>query len=230
MTDRTIAVLGAGTGLGTAVARRFGREGFRVALVARTADRLHTLAATLADEEIEAIPFPADLTNAASVPPMLQQIEQRLGPIDVLEYAPITTGLFGSMAALDAATVQAHLNLHLLTPIELVGNLLPTWQKLGNGAFLLAQGISAVHPMPRLGALGPSMAAARNWVLALHEELAGTGVYAGVVHVGAMVTGSAAHRTFGAAAADFPQIDPAAIADTMWSMYTARDRAEQILS
>ncbi|KND37998.1 SDR family NAD(P)-dependent oxidoreductase, partial [Streptomyces stelliscabiei] len=57
-----IAVIGAGPGLGLSIARRFGREGFQVALVSRTQDKLDALAARLAAEGIEAAGFAADVT------------------------------------------------------------------------------------------------------------------------------------------------------------------------
>ncbi len=50
----TIAIVGAGAGLGAAVARRFGAEGFAVALISRSQERVDELARTLADEGITA--------------------------------------------------------------------------------------------------------------------------------------------------------------------------------
>lgn len=47
----TIAIIGAGRNLGEALARRFGREGFSVALISRNQERLDALAADLAAEE-----------------------------------------------------------------------------------------------------------------------------------------------------------------------------------
>ncbi len=47
--DRHLLLVGAGPGLGMAVARRFGEGGYRVTLVARSTDRLGELADTLAD-------------------------------------------------------------------------------------------------------------------------------------------------------------------------------------
>ncbi|MEO3804999.1 SDR family NAD(P)-dependent oxidoreductase [Nonomuraea sp. B1E8] len=53
-------------GLGVSVARRFGREGFRLALVARRKDRLDAPVEQLAGEGIEAAAFTADLAAAAA--------------------------------------------------------------------------------------------------------------------------------------------------------------------
>jgi NADP-dependent 3-hydroxy acid dehydrogenase YdfG len=234
--SRTIAVLGAGTGLGTAVAHRFGREGHRVALVARNADRLSALTAELLARGIEAAPFPADLTRPAEAAALVARVESRLGPIDTVHYAPITTDLLASAAGLTGDIMQHYLNLYLLTPLELIATLLPAMRARRDGAILLTQGISAVRPTPTLGGLGPAMAAARNHILALNAELDGTGVFAGVLHIGAMVTGSAGHRAAvegrlvpGLDVSKIPQVDPADIAETLWAMQTTRDRAELTL-
>src|ERR1044072_2430325 len=77
-----IAIIGAGPGIGLAVARRFGREGFDVALTARDAGRLTALTGTLAHEGVTASAHPGDLTDPASLTTALDG----MGPVDVLVY------------------------------------------------------------------------------------------------------------------------------------------------
>jgi len=60
----TIAVVGAGPGLGRAIARRFGSAGHPVALVSRSQDKLEAIAASLRGEGITASVFPADVGRA----------------------------------------------------------------------------------------------------------------------------------------------------------------------
>lgn len=67
-TNKTAALFGVGPGLGTSLAFKFGRAGYRVALVARRAALLKELVATLAAEGIEAAALPADLTHIAGLP------------------------------------------------------------------------------------------------------------------------------------------------------------------
>jgi len=62
-TGRTIAVLGAGPGLGGAVARRFGADGYSVALMARRPEQLRQMAEELRAQGITASAFPVDLTD-----------------------------------------------------------------------------------------------------------------------------------------------------------------------
>src|SRR5580692_4737375 len=60
---RHLLLVGAGPGLGMAVAHRFAVGGYRVTLVARSADRLGDLAATLADTGVEVGTIEADASD-----------------------------------------------------------------------------------------------------------------------------------------------------------------------
>lgn len=239
--SKVIAVFGAGTGLGVSIARRFGREGFRVALVARRKDRLDTLVAELADEGIEAAAFSADLTEPAQVPAVVNAIRERFGRIDVVEYGPAPADLsFTSATRLDAAALKALIPLFLLTPVEVVQAVLPEMTERGDGAFLLTHGFSAVLPSAHFSGPGPVMAAARNYLYSLNAELTGTGVYAGTLAVAAGIarsenapvisdaTDDAANASMAFEGIEFPIVDPDDIAECYWDMYTRRDRVEQV--
>jgi NAD(P)-dependent dehydrogenase (short-subunit alcohol dehydrogenase family) len=82
---RTAVVAGVGPGLGAAVARRFAREGCRVALLARTESFLTDLAAEL-DGEGEGLAVPTDLTDATAVESAFETVREAFGPTDVLVY------------------------------------------------------------------------------------------------------------------------------------------------
>ncbi|NUP09144.1 MAG: SDR family NAD(P)-dependent oxidoreductase [Polyangiaceae bacterium] len=232
--SRTIAIFGAGTGLGASVAARFGREGYRVALVARRAGPLEERVAELSRAGIEAAAFPADLTNRASIPALIRSIEDKLGAIDVVLYAPVTPEVgFVPAVQLDAAKLEPLAALLTFAPIELAHALLPGMIARGDGAIVIGGGLSAIHTMPGMSGVGPVMAATRNYVFTLNAELKDKGVYAGAITIGALIERSAGHRamTSGGTPLDsFPVVNPDDLAEEVWSLVTKRDRVEAIVA
>src|SRR5882762_8140314 len=83
---RTIIVAGHGPGISDAVARKFGREGFAVALVARNAARVSAAASALGDAGIQAKGFSCDLGNTDAVRALVREVHTSLGPIAVLHW------------------------------------------------------------------------------------------------------------------------------------------------
>jgi NADP-dependent 3-hydroxy acid dehydrogenase YdfG len=157
--SKTIVVFGAGSGLGSATARRFGREGYAVALVARRREPLEALAVSLGEQGIEAATFPANLADSTGVPKLIDAITERFGGIDVVEYAP-----FAAATELTADTLRDIVDLYLYTPVEIAHAVLPGMIERGAGAFLLGQGLSAAMAAPGMSGVGPIMAAARHWI------------------------------------------------------------------
>ena len=229
---KTIAIFGAGPGLGASVARRFAAEGFRVALIARNKQRLDALVNQLASEGIDTEGFTADLDAPDEIPALITAIRDRFGRIDVIEYGPFPNVGFTPAAELEPATIAAGIPLLMLTPLAIVQAVLPEWTQRGDGAFLMTTGGTAVHPTPHASGVGPLMAAARNWLYSLHGELAASGIYAGTLSIAAFISGSEAERAVTAAGdphmAAFPRVDPAEFAAIYWDMYTKRDSVEQL--
>ncbi|MDA0171589.1 SDR family NAD(P)-dependent oxidoreductase [Solirubrobacter taibaiensis] len=229
--SQVIAVFGAGPALGASVARRFGREGYRVALVARRLAPLETLVEELSRDGIEAAAFSADLTDQAAALAAVEAIRARFGRIDTLYYAPAGDTGFVPARELRADTVRSLMELYTLTPIELVHAVLPELIERGSGAIVVGHGSSAVHPIPGLSGPGPVMSATRNYLYSLNGELAGTGVYVGTLAIGAMIARSAPHTAWTSGAldlgdAEFPVVEPDALADLVWDLVTQRDRVE----
>jgi short-subunit dehydrogenase len=233
-TKKTIAIFGAGIGLGTSLAKRFGREGYRVALVARSVEPLEKRAAELAEEGIEAAAFPADLTDLAGIPALVRSIEARFGKIDVAIYSPVPSNA-GIVPAvdLDSAKLKSLTPIFTYAPVEVAHALLPGMLARGDGAIVLVTGLTAIVTVPGISGVGPAMTAARNYILTLNAEVASKGVFAGSVSIGAMIERSTGMRiaTASGTALDprLPVIDPDAIAEEIWNLVVKRDRVEVIL-
>lgn len=76
-------VLGIGPGLGAAVARRFSREGFALALMARREEELEPVQADIQKSRGVALPVSADATDPASVASAFDKVRKDLGAPEV---------------------------------------------------------------------------------------------------------------------------------------------------
>lgn len=233
--SQVIAIFGAGTGLGTALARRFGKEGFRIALVARRSDKLQAIVNELATENIDAAAFPADLFDPANARAVVDAIRDRFGRIDVVSYQPLPGGTaFVPATELDSDQLGRYVNLLLLSPVAIAHSVLPEMIGRGTGGFIVTGGFTAADPQPYISGIGPAMAGIRNFVYSLHGEVAKSGVYAGVATLAALIKDSEAYAamtpemlaeaTGGTTGLNI--LDPDELAQTYWRLYTDRDQVE----
>jgi len=79
--SKLAVVVGVGPGIGISVARKFGKHGFKVALLARSNDKLITFVEQLKKEGIESHPYPTDVADENSVIKSFSDIKKTLGHI-----------------------------------------------------------------------------------------------------------------------------------------------------
>ena len=80
---RVVAITGASSGIGRATAQKFAREGWRVGLIARSAETLDATRQDVATLGTMACVAPADVADSAALEAAAERIERELGPIDV---------------------------------------------------------------------------------------------------------------------------------------------------
>ncbi|MDT0346224.1 SDR family NAD(P)-dependent oxidoreductase [Streptomyces litchfieldiae] len=224
----TLAIIGAGPGMGLAIARTFGARGFDVALLARTPRKLDDLVARLGQEGITAAAFPADVLDRPSLTTALQAARVRFGSIDVLEYSPApghspVPGF--TMAVPSEVTVdnlQPQIEYNLYGAVTAARAVLPAMREAGAGMLLFTTGGGSVHPIPMLGNINAAAAALRNWVLNLHNELAGSGVLAAHVAINTWIGEGGPEG--------IPSATPEQIAPLYWDLYERRDQAEVVFN
>lgn len=212
----TLAIVGAGPGLGAAVARQFGREGFAVALISRSQARADALAAELAADGVTARGFAADVRDPASLAAALEAATETLGPIEVLQYSPLPQKDFmRPLLETTPADLAGPIEFSIYGPVAAVHQVLPGMRFLGRGTILFVNGGTAVTP--KAGYAGTSIAFAGESAYAqmLHETLADDGI-----HVAQLIIP-------GAIRAGHPQKDPAVLAGTIWGIHTDRGEFRQ---
>ena len=116
----SIAVFGAGPGLGQAVARRYAREGYAVTLVARRPEPLDRLAKELTSAGATAHVITADLSDTSATPRLAEQIRAKAGNLDAFYYAPTPSTGFVSAANLTPERAQDFMPLIFYTMLALV--------------------------------------------------------------------------------------------------------------
>ncbi len=84
MKDRVALVTGAGRGIGRATALALAAQGAKVALTARSADELESLAADICKQGAAALPIVADLSDRQAPAKVLQQVQREWGPVEIL--------------------------------------------------------------------------------------------------------------------------------------------------
>ena len=231
---RSIAVFGAGPGLGRAVAHRYAREGYAIALVARREDPLERLAGELMGAGASAYAIPADLSDTDGVAALAERIRTTVGDLDTLYYGP-TAGRAQPAAGLTPQNLQCVMPFGLYSLVALVREFLPHMISRRGGAILAATGASAVQGMPNLSGPGPALAAQRNYLQSLHAEVAENGVYVGRLYIGAPIANSAWHAKIQADQAAGrpaqrwgrgPAVDPSQLADLLWTMHNTTKQPE----
>jgi NADP-dependent 3-hydroxy acid dehydrogenase YdfG len=214
-----IAIIGAGPGMGLAIAKTFGAQGYKVALLSRSPAKLEPLVSELAKQGIEAAAFTADVLDRASIASGLTAVKRRFGPVDVLEYSPADRGLpLASISQLTHDNVQVAFDFNVHGALAAVQAVLPDMLARRAGTILLTTGASSVYPH-----LGNEMfanfavagAALRAYAHSLHAALAPSGVQVGHVAIGAWI-------------GQQPGATPEAIAPLYWELHTQRDQVEKV--
>lgn len=216
----TIAIMGAGPGMGLAIAQTFGKEGHQVALLSRTPAKLDPVVAELTGQGIEAAAFAADVLDRPSIVSGLAAVKQRFGQIDVFEYSPSNPALpKASSTELTHDNVQIQLDFNVHGAVAAVNQVLPEMLARGSGTILFTTGASSVHPelgYDTFGNVAPAAAWLRNWAHGLHAAAAPRGVQVGHIAIGAWIG-----RQPGATA-------PEEIAPLYWELHTQRDQVEKV--
>lgn len=178
---KTMVIAGAGKGLGLSLAKRFGEEGFQIALVARNAENLQSMTAGLKEKGIEASYFIADVGNKDQMQKAVSDIKAKYGRIDVMEFSPASRGIMPATALeVTAENTREYFENVVIGAINVVNSIVPDMVERGEGALLFTSGLSAMYPIPMLSNVGISMAGLRNYVANLHAALSPRGIL--VVH------------------------------------------------
>jgi NAD(P)-dependent dehydrogenase (short-subunit alcohol dehydrogenase family) len=219
--SKTIVVVGFGVGVSAGVADKFGAEGYSVALVARSPERLAAGVAALQAKGIAAAAFPADAGDPVAIRGAVAAARAELGPIAAIHWNAYSGSGMGDLLSVDPVVLGGVVDIAVVGLLSAVQEALPDL-KATKGAVLVTNGaFGYVEPhMDALGialdAVGVSVANAAKAKLVglLAHRLKDEGVYVGEVTIAGVVKGAG----WGDGG-----IEPSSIADQFWAMAQARD-------
>lgn len=205
----TTLVVGAGSGVGLAVARRFSRGGGRVGLISRSPEHLAKLSATLRSEGVSVEWSAADASKPDELRAAIQDIVTRIGPIDVLCFSPLPdVDLIKPVLDTQPHELMASLSLSIGGAAAAVAEIAPGMISRRRGSLLFTTGSGAVRPLSRRAASAVATTAETAYVALLHDALAPVGI-----RVAQLVIS-------GAIGSDGPH-EPAGVAASLWAAHEA---------
>jgi NADP-dependent 3-hydroxy acid dehydrogenase YdfG len=138
-------IVGFGPGTSTAVAEKFGKEGFSVALIGRNAERLSSGASALKAQRIDAFAFPADAADQASIRAAVRTVREKVGPITVLHWNAYGGLDAGDLLAADSAALHRLFDVAVSGLLAAADESLPDLKSNGDGAILVSNGALAAR-------------------------------------------------------------------------------------
>ncbi len=172
---KTALVTGASQGIGKGVALALAREGARVMVTARNAEKLEALVAEIQAAGGEAAYFAGDLSDPKTVDALYQATLERFGPVEVL--LGNTGGPPpGPAEALEEAAWREAAELLFYPMVRLVRKALPEMKARRWGRILFITSLSVKEPIPNLALSNALRAAVTGFAKTLSTEVAPYGI------------------------------------------------------
>jgi short-subunit dehydrogenase len=216
--QQKIVITGATKGIGRAIAIKFARAGFDLALCSRNEKELETLKehllAIAGDKKIKILAIPCDVSRKEEVLGFAAHINEQFGVVDILIN---NAGVFTPGQAYNEAdgVLEATMNANLYSAYHLTRALLPKMLELKQGHIFTLCSVASIKAYPNGGAYSISKYALLGFTKNLREELKNFGIKVTALIPGATYTDSWA-------ASGLPEerfMKAEDIADIVWDIY-----------
>ncbi|WP_431282765.1 SDR family oxidoreductase [Humitalea sp. 24SJ18S-53] len=204
-THGALFIIGAGPGIGLAVAERFGREGSKIVLSSRNPKRLDPLVAALVGKGIDAHGLVLDATDAAALRTAMRNADRMTGGLTAVLYNAANVRQ-QDLSAMTDAEVEGDVAVNITGALHAIRAAQALFAASG-GTILVTGGGLAVTPHASYASLGLGKAALRNLVQGLAAPLAAQDIRIGIATIATLV------------AAGSPEALGAA--EAIWSLATA---------
>ena len=196
LTGQVAIVTGGGRGIGRAIAQALAKSGSAVAVVARSGDQLAETVALIEEAGGRAMAVTADVTDQQAVEKMVGEVEQQLGPVNLLANNAGVMGPAGPTWEVDGDEWWRCFDVNLRGPFHCSRAVLPGMVARRSGRIIITSSGAGTEPWP----YGAAYAIAKGAAISFSENLAAETVDFGIsvfaIHPGfvrtAMTEGAAA--------------------------------------
>jgi NAD(P)-dependent dehydrogenase (short-subunit alcohol dehydrogenase family) len=179
MADRAAIVTGASSGIGLAIARMLGEEGFGITMAARRAEKLEAAAAGLADEKFDVQAVAANVADEAEIQNVTVAHKERYGRLDVL-VNNAGVGIGAQLGEIQTKRMDMQLDINLRSIIIFYRECLPMLQAAGaehkNALVVNTASIAGKRGEGWLSVYAAAKHGVVGWTESMNRELAAQGI------------------------------------------------------
>lgn len=209
------AVVGVGSGLGAALARRFA-EKYAVALMARRKEYIEQLVQEISQKGGRALAIAMDAGREDEVVAAFAELRKALGPVDALIYNA-GSARWGTIAEISPDDFENAWRVCSFGAFLCAKQVVPEMVQRGSGVLLFTGATAGVKPGPRSAAFGPAKFALRGFAHSLARDLGPKGIHVAYVNIDGVIDEERTRRMMPSLAAE-DMLKPEAIADTYWHL------------
>ncbi len=211
MSGKVCVITGAGDGTGASCARRFARGGYRVALLARTQERLERL-----EREIDgARGYPCDVRDLDLLRDTCARVAAEMGPPSAAIHNAVAGG-FQPVLEADPKRFETIFRVNTTSLMVFAQSVVPAMIAAGRGALIVTGNTSAWRGKPRFATFAPTKAAQRILAQSMARDFGPRGVHVAYVTVDAAIDTPWTRPRLAADKPDDYFCKPDAIADTIY--------------
>lgn len=182
MKDKICLITGVGGATGAAIARRFAREGYTVAMLARKRERLERL-----EQEIESSKaYVCDVGDLEALTQTIKSVRSDLGEPTVLVHNAVSE-TFATFLDADPAALERNFRVNVTSLLYLARALAPTMIEAGGGAIIVTGNTASLRGVPNYALFAPTKAAQRILAQSLARDLGPKRIHVGYVTVDAAI-------------------------------------------
>lgn len=175
-------IVGAGVGIGQAVALAFAREGYNIALASRSIAKLKAFAPAVEKAGASVRTYAVDGGDESALRRLFADVRKDLGDPDVVVYNPAAHGV-GKPTSLTSDRLIADFRTNVLGALTCAQEAAPAMKNKGRGTILFTGGGFAYEPAANYSSLSLTKAALRNLTFSLAQELGAHGIHVATVTV-----------------------------------------------